>query len=90
MKYQIIGAMRQTIETKKGSHFRRISVIPVLKDDRWIGLNGEQLTLWDSALSNTSIETVNGEWYAKDDKRYYIDIDYDANGWIQSCRIYNG
>ena len=46
--------------------------------------------LWDSALANTSVETEDGEFYAKNEKKYFIDIDYDRNGYIVSARVYNG
>lgn len=90
MKYQIIGAENATKETKKGNHFRVISVIPTLKELTFVGLHGQEIILWDSALANTSVETESGEFYAKNDKKYFIDIDYDRNGYIQSCRVYNG
>lgn len=90
MKYQIVGAMRVAQETKKGKKFRIFSVIPVLKDDRWIGLPAEQITLWDSVLSELDIQTESGECYAKDDKKYYIELDYNRNGYIISAKIYNG
>ena len=90
MKYQLIGASNQTVETKKGNHFRILSVIPTLKELNFTGLHGQEITLWDSALANTSVETEDGEFFAKNDKKYYADIDYDRNGYIQSVRIYNG
>ena len=90
MKYQIIGSSTTTRETKKGSHYRILSVIPTLKELNFVGLHGTEVTLWDSALANTSVETENGEFYAKDDKKYFIDIDYDRNGFIVSARVYNG
>lgn len=90
MKYQIIGASTATKETKKGSHYRILSVIPTLKELNFIGLHGTEIMLWDSALANTSVETEDGEFYAKNDKKYFIDIDYDRNGYIISARVYNG
>lgn len=90
MKYQIIGATSTTKETKKGKHYRILSVIPTIKEIDFIGLHGTEIALWDNALENTSLETDNGEFYAKNDKKYFIDIDYDRNGFIVSARVYNG
>ena len=89
MKYRIIGAAEETVETKKGNHFRKVSVAPTLKEPKFLGLHGQELTLWDNALANTSVETEFGEFYANNGKSYFIDVDYDRNGYIVSARVYN-
>lgn len=90
MKYQIIGAMKMSFETKKGSKYKAISCMPVEKDDRWVGIPGETITFWNDTLREVVCETASGEWFAKDDKRYFIDIDYNKSGFIVGARIYNG
>lgn len=89
MKYQIIGSMREIKTTKKGARYIKLSLIPTLKESEWTGLHAEQITLWENALLNTSLETEGGEWYASNNKKYYIDVDYDRNGYIVSARVYN-
>lgn len=90
MKYQIIGDLGRTIETKGGKHYRRLNVIPMPIPKDYKGLPAKELTLWDSALEVLSVETINGVMYADDGKNYYIDIDYTDRGWINSARVYNG
>lgn len=90
MKYQIIGDLGKTIETKNGKHFRTISVVPQPIPRDYKGLPAKELTLWDAALEVLSIETVSGVIFADDGRSYYIDIDYTDRGWINSARVYNG
>nr|CDL65826.1 unnamed protein product [uncultured bacterium] len=90
MKYQIIGDMGRTIETKSGKHYRTLNVIPIPVPKDYKGLPAEKITLWDSTLEVLSVETVTGVFFADDGKNYYIDIDYTSRGWINSARIYNG
>lgn len=90
MKYQIIGASKLTKETKKGKHYRVLTVMNPMQATDFEGINAEKITLWDSQLEVTSIETYNGKFFdAKDGKEYYIDIDYSASGWVMSARVYN-
>lgn len=89
MTYQILGASKKTIETKNGKHFRRISVIdPQQRMDNWDGICAETITLWDSALEVLSVETVDGMLFSKNSDTF-IDIDYNARGYIVSARVYN-
>lgn len=91
MKYQIIGAAKLTKETKTGKHFRTITILNPNPVPDYEGLDAERITLWDKALEVTSVETYNGKFYdVKDGKDYWIDIDYDRNGWIVAARVYNG
>lgn len=91
MKYQIIGASKLTKETKKGKHFRTITVMNPNPAPDYEGIDAEKITLWDSQLEVTSVETYNGKFYdQKDGKDYYIDIDYSPTGWVMSARVYNG
>lgn len=90
MKYQIIGAMKMPQQTKNGKKYIGISVVPQQKDDRWSGLMAEQITLWESSLANLDVDTDNGEIFVNDGKKYYIDIDYARNGFINGARVYNG
>lgn len=91
MKYQIIGQQKTVRETKRGTRYKTICIIPVSNDDQWDGINAEKLTLWESTLENISMETYNGKWYdSADQNNYYIDIDYNNRGYIVYARVYNG
>lgn len=89
MTYQIIGASTTTKETKKGKHFRTICVLDPNPPKDFEGIKAEIITLWDSTLEVLSIETLTGKIYANDEKNYYIDIDYNATGWIVGATVYN-
>lgn len=89
MKYQIIGAMKSPItSSKNGKRYIAISVVE--KSDNWFGMNATQLMLSQEALQNISIETESGEMYVPDGKKYYIDVDYNARGFVLGGRVYNG
>lgn len=90
MKFQIIGSNREISETKSGHRFIKLCVVSTLNDTKWVGLHGEEIVLWDDTLNNLSFDTERGEFYAKNEKKYFIDIDFDRHGHIVSGRVYNG
>lgn len=88
MKYQVIGAAKAPFTSKKNNKaYQSISVAQ--RDINWIGVKGEVIILNEDVLRDADVQTENGEMFANDGKKYWVDIDYNNRGFIIGLRFYN-
>lgn len=87
MEYPIIGVSNVFKTRRDGTDYRNFCVIE--RDPDWTGMKTIQITLTRGDWGKLSIETTDGEVFAKNEKKYYLDISYNRYGGIDSARIYN-
>lgn len=87
--YPIIGICNTFKVRRDGEEYKPVCVIDNYDKTDWLGMKTIQIGLTRPEWGAISIETENGLPFAKDDKKYFLDLDYDRRGNIRSGRIYN-
>ena len=87
--FPIIGHCNTFRTRRDGIEYKPICVIDNEDKSDWTRMKTVQLGLTREEWGAISIETTNGLIFAKDDTKYYLEIDYDRRGNIRHGRIYN-
>ena len=89
MEYQIIGKAVSSFRSKKNNK-EYLPICVISKDLTWTGLKAEQILLSEEVLHGMDIDTETGDIFCHNDNRkYFIDIQYNNRGFIVSARVYN-
>lgn len=88
MEYQIIGKAASSFRSKKNNK-EYLPICVLSKDLTWTGLKAEQILLSEDVLKGLSVETETGEIFANDNRKYFIDIQYNNRGFIVDAKVYN-
>lgn len=88
MEYQIIGKAASSFRSKKNNK-EYLPICVLSKDLTWTGLKAEQILLSEDVLNGLSIDTETGEIFANDNRKYFIDIQYNNRGFIIDAKVYN-
>lgn len=89
MEYQIIGKAASSIRSKKNNK-EYLPICVISKDLTWVGLKAEQILLSEEVLKGLDNDTDSGEIFVPNDNRkYYINIEYNNRGFIVDAKIYN-
>lgn len=88
MEYQIIGKAVSSFRSKKNNK-EYLPICVLSKDLTWTGLKAEQILLSEDVLKGLSVDTDNGEIFANDNRKYFIDIQYNNRGFIIDAKVYN-
>lgn len=89
MEYQIIGKAASSFRSKKNNK-EYLPICVISKDLNWHGLKAEQILLSEEVLHGMDIDTDSGEIFVpRDNRDYYIDLEYNNRGFIISARVFN-
>lgn len=88
MEYQIIGKAASSFRSKKNNK-EYLPICVLSKDLTWTGLKAEQILLSEDVLKGLSVDTDSGEIFANDNRKYFIDIQYNNRGFIIDAKVYN-
>lgn len=87
MEYPILGVCTKFKVRRDGTEYRSFSVME--RDPDWLGMKTVQLPFTREDWGRLSIETIDGEVFAKNEKKYYLEVNYNRYGGIDSARVYN-